>query len=637
MAGRSLIDRLLDEHRAEGSSKAGEEIAITIDQVLLQDATGAMAFLQFEAMELERVRPRVVVAYSDHQTLQSDSRHTDDHRFIESACARYGAWYARPGSGICHVVHLERFSRPGESILGSDSHTPHLGCVGMLALGAGGIDVAIAMGGGPYVLKRPSVTRVRLDGRLRPWSTAKDVIMELLRRLSVKGGIGRAFEYVGPGLESLSVPERATIANMGTELGLTLSVFPSDLVTRDYFRRLGRPGEWRPLAADVDARYEDELVVDLDSIEPLVAKPSQPDAIVPVGELAGTEIDQVMVGSCTNGSFHDLAAVARIVEGRRVHPRITFVVFPGSQGVLADLARGPHLAALISAGAIVSESSCGACPGYVHVPAEGTRSLRAFNRNFKGRSGLRDDQVYLSSPEVAAVSALTGTISDPRGSGLDAPAAELSSGLPDDPGLLVPPPDTGVRAELLKGPNIAEVPLGEAHSGSLEAVVSIKLGDKVSTDDITPAGAAAITFRTNVPKLAEFVFKRLDPGFVERARAAGRSIVVAGEAYGQGSSREHAAIAPMYLGVRAVLAKSFARIHQANLVNWGILPLRFADAADYEDVEEGDRLRLQGVESAQNTRSGRTYALEAELSEREQRIVLAGGLLAQTKSNAAAN
>lgn len=635
MAGRTLSDRLLDEHLVEGSRQPGAEVAIRIDQVLLQDATGAMAFLQFEAMGLDRLVPRLTVAYADHQTLQSDGRHTDDHRFIESASARYGAWFARPGAGICHVVHLERFSRPGESLLGSDSHTPHMGSVGMLAIGAGGIDVAIAMGGGPYILTRPPVTRVWLEGALPAWSTAKDAGLELLRRLSVKGGIGKAFEYAGPGLERLSVPERATLANLGTELGLTFSVFPSDLVTRDHFRRLGRPEEWRPLQPDEDAAYADEIRLDLTRVEPVVSAPSQPDRVVGISEVAGTAVQQVVVGSCTNGSYEDLAAVARIVAGRHVKGDVSAVVFPGSQAVLAQLAAGPHLAELINAGVVISEPTCGACPGYVHVPAEGTVSLRSFNRNFKGRSGLLDDRVYLCSPEVAAVSMLTGAITDPRRSGIGAAPPEQAGACPPDPGLLKPPPRAGERVELVRGSNMAGVPVGEPFGKTLEAVVAIKLGDKISTDDITPAGAEAITFRTNVPKLAEFVFRRLDPGFAARAKEAGRSIVVAGEAYGQGSSREHAAMAPMQLGVRAVLARSFARIHQANLVNWGILPLRFADPADYDDVEAGDRLLVHGLERVHNRRSGRTYAVAADLSERERRTVLAGGVLAQTKSLAA--
>ncbi|TAK24150.1 MAG: aconitate hydratase [Chloroflexota bacterium] len=641
VAARSLVARLIDDHLVEGGSAPGDEIAITVDQILHQDATGAMSFLQFEAMGLDRVRPRIVVQYADHQSLQNDSRHADDHKFLESACRKFGAYYAKPGVGICHIVHLEQFSRPGESILGSDSHTPHLGAVAMLALGAGGMDVAVSMGGGPYVLSRPAITRVELTGRLRPWSTAKDVILELLRRLTVKGGIGRAFEYAGSGVATLTVPERATIANMGTELGLTFSAFPSDEQTRDYFRRLGREDEWRPLAAEGDATYDDNLTIDLDAIEPLVAKPGQPDSVVPIGEVAGTAIQQVIVGSCTNGSYHDIAAVARIVAGKTVHPTVSCAIFPGSMQTSVQLARGPHLSELLEAGVVVSTPTCGACPGYVHVPSAGTVSLRTFNRNFNGRSGLPGDRVYLASPEIAAVAALHGAIVDPRALGIPAPVVELPERIERDRTMIVPPDPDGGATELWKGPSFAPVPLGEPFGERLDATVTIKLGDKISTDDITPAGAEAITFRTNGPKLAEYVFRRRDPDFVARAKAAGVSVIVGGEAYGQGSSREHAAIAPMHLGVRAVLVKSLARIHRANLVNWGILPLEFVDPTDYDRVEQGDRLVAdepgrQLAESSRvafvDQRTGDTIVGQTRLTDRERGIVLAGGLLAYTRS-----
>ncbi|HEV8635454.1 MAG TPA: aconitate hydratase [Chloroflexota bacterium] len=645
----NLTNQLIRSHLVEGGERPGDEVAIKIDQVLHQDATGAMSFLQFEAMGFDRVKPRVVVQYADHQTLQNDGRHTDDHRFLESACRKFGAYFAKPGVGICHVVHLEQFSRPGESLLGSDSHTPHMGAVAMLAFGAGGIDVAVAMGGGPYVLRRPAVVRVELTGQLRPWSTAKDAILELLRRLTVKGGIGKAFEYVGPGVATLTVPERATIANMGTELGLTCSLFPSDEQTRDYFRRLGREDEWSPHAADPAADYDESLALDLEQVEPLVAQPSQPDAVVPIGEVAGTEIQQVMIGSCTNGSYHDLVAVARVLRGQRVDPRVTCVVFPGSMQTAVQLARAGYMADLLAAGAVVSEPTCGACPGYVHVPATGTRSLRSFNRNFRGRSGLRDDAVYLASPEVCAASAIAGRIIDPRALGLPpgAHGVELPERIERDRAMIIPPdpdPPAGAPArsgpgeapyDLWKGPAFGVVPIGQPFGEALEAEVTIKLGDKISTDDITPAGAEAITFRTNVPRLAEYVFRRRDPDFVERAKAAGQSIIVGGEAYGQGSSREHAAIAPMYLGVRAVLVKSLARIHRANLINWGILPLEFADPADYDGIAPGDRLRLTGLAAetvrVTNRRTGRRFRAHAHLTDRERRTVLAGGVLAYTK------
>jgi aconitate hydratase len=659
----SLVGKLIDDHLVDGGDRPGDEIAIRIDQILHQDATGAMSFLQFEAMGLERVRPRVVVQYADHQTLQNDSRHSDDHRFLESACRKFGAYYAKPGVGICHVVHLEQFSRPGESLLGSDSHTPHMGAVAMLALGAGGIDVAVAMGGGPYVLPRPAVVQVELRGQLRPWTTAKDVILELLRRLTVKGGIGKAFDFTGPGVATLTVPERATIANMGTELGLTCSTFPSDEQTRDYFRRLGRLDEWRPLAADEGAAYEDRLEVDLSALEPLVARPSQPDAVVPIGEVVGIPIEQVMIGSCTNSSFHDIAAVAKVVRGRRVDPRVTCVLFPGSMQTAIEIARKGYLADLMAAGIVVSEPTCGACPGYVHVPATGVRSIRSFNRNFRGRSGLREDEVFLASPEVAAASALTGCITDPRTLGIEPPGVELPERIERDRTMIVEPPPWpsssdraplesnrvlveepgpgGEPVELLKGPNFGVVPLGKPFGAVLEAEVTIKLSDKISTDDISPAGAEAITFRTNVPKLAEYVFRRRDPDFVARALAAGESIVVGGDAYGQGSSREHAAITPMYLGVRAVIVKSMARIHRANLINWGVLPLEFVDPADYDRIEQGDRLRVDDpagqlargeVVEVRNLREGGTFRARTHLTERERTIALAGGVLAHTKA-----
>jgi aconitate hydratase len=640
MMGQSLIAKLIDAHLVEGGVHPGDEIALRMDQVLLQDATGAMAFLCFEAMGLDRVKPRIVVQYADHQTLQNDGRHSDDHRFLESACRSFGAYYGKPGVGICHVVHLEQFSVPGESALGSDSHTPHLGAVAMVAIGAGGIDVAVGMGGGAYVLPRPAVVRVQLTGELRPWSTAKDVILELLRRFTVKGGIGKAYEYVGPGVTTLTVPQRATIANMGTELGLTFSVFPSDDQTRNYFRRLGRLDDWRPLAAEANACYDEAIELDLSSVEPLVARPSQPDAVVPIGKVAGTPIEQVIVGSCTNGSYHDLAAVATLLKSQKVHERVTCVVFPGTFESAVELSRRGHITDLLEAGVLVSESTCGACPGYVHVPAQGTRSLRTFNRNFRGRSGLREDQVYLCSPEVAAVSAVAGQITDPRTLGLAPPGVELPEQMPARRMLIVAPPPDGARQPLLKGPNMAPVPLGRPFGSRLEAQIVIRLGDKISTDDITPAGAEAITFRTNVPQLAEYVFRRVDPDFVRRAKAVGESVIVAGEAYGQGSSREHAAIAPMYLGVRAVVAKSLARIHRANLINWGIAPFQLANPGDYDVLAAGqwlvidnfaEQLARGGPVIARVRESDAPIALRAGLTRREREILLAGGVLAHTK------
>jgi aconitate hydratase len=636
--GRSLTARLVESHLVAGKPVAGEEIGLRVDQVLLTDTNGTMAFLQFEAMGFPRVAPGRVVAYVDHNVYQVDSRNSDDHRYLQTAARRYGAVFSKPGNGICHQVHMETFAVPGQTLLGTDSHTPLCGAAGMLAIGAGGLDVAAAMGGGPYFLTMPAVVRVWLTGTLGPWVTAKDVILELLRRLTVRGGSGKVFEYAGPGLAGLGIAERMTLANMGAELTLTTSVFPSDEVTRRYFARLGREADWRPLAADEDADYDDEIALDLSTVEPLVALPGSPDRVVPVAEVAGTPVEQVMVGSCTNGSWHDMASVAAVLRGRRVHPSVSFVLFPGSHRVLETMAREGLLADLLGAGALVSEPSCGACAGIGHVPAAGTRSLRAFNRNFPGRSGVKDDQVYLCSSVTAAASALGGAITDPRTLGEPPAVREPERFAAADVGFVWP----DGQGEVVRGPNIRPVPLGEPPAEVLEAPVLLRLGDKVSTDDISPAGAAVLVFRSNVPAIAEHTFKYVDPEFAARARAAGRGIIVAGELYGQGSSREVAAIAPMYLGVRAVLARSFARIHRANLINWGVVPLVFDDPAVWATLERDDRLRLAPLRSAlaagarvpvTHLRTGRTFTASCPLTPRERDILLAGGLLAYTRAS----
>ncbi len=637
----SLTRKLIERHLAAGKPVAGEEVGVTVDQVLLTDTNGTMAFLQFEAMGFPRVIPGRAVAYIDHNVYQVDSRNSDDHRYLQTAARRYGAVFSKPGNGICHQVHLESFSVPGQTLLGSDSHTTLCGAAGMLAIGAGGTDVAVAMGGGPYFFTMPAVVRVRLTGALRPWVTAKDVILELLRRLSVRGGAGRIFEYAGPGVATLSLPQRMTIANMGAELTLTTSVFPSDEVTRDYFARLGRAADWSAQAADDDAEYDEQIEIDLGALTPLVALPGSPDRVVPVEEAAGTSVEQVMVGSCTNGSWEDMQAVTRVLAGRRVHPSVTFVLFPGSHRILETMAREGLLTDLIAAGAIVSEPSCGSCAGIGHVPAAGARSLRAFNRNFPGRSGVKGDEVYLCSSVVAAASALSGVITDPRTLGPQPPARVPDAFAASTVGLVMP--DGG--GEVVRGPNIKPMPLGEPVPASLEAPVLLKLGDKVSTDDISPSGAAVLVFRSNVPAIAEHTFKYVDAEFVARARAAGRGIVVGGEIYGQGSSREVAAMAPMFLGVRAVIVKSFARIHRANLINWGIAPLTFDDPAAYDGLERGDRLRLDGLRAAlaggtrltvTNTRTGSTFTVSCVLTPREREILLAGGVLAHTRARAGA-
>src|SRR5438477_4916871 len=572
---QSLTHKLITSHLVAGKPVAGQEIAISVDQVLLTDTNGTMSWLQFEAMGFPRAVPARIVSYADHNVYQVDSRNSDDHRYMQAVSRKYGAVFSKPGNGICHQVHLESFSIPGQTLLGTDSHTPLCGAAGMLAIGAGGLDVAVALGGGPYFFQMPQVVRIHLTGALQPWVTAKDVILELLRRLTVRGGMGKIFEYGGPGLRSLMAAQRMTIANMGAELGLTTSVFPSDDVTRSFLTRLGRGDDWRPAAPDDDATYDDEIELDLSALTPLVALPGSPDRVVPVEEVAGTQVEQVMVGSCTNGSWYDMASVTDVIRGRRVHPSVSFVLFPGSHKILETMAREGLLTDLLAAGATVSESTCGSCAGIGHVPAAGVKSLRAFNRNFPGRSGVKGDEVYLCSSVVAAASALTGVITDPRTLGAQAPA-RLPARFADSVAGFVAPDGQG---EVVRGPNIKTVPLGEPVRETLEGPVLLKLGDKVSTDDISPAGAAVLVFRSNVPAIAEHTFKYVDAEFVARAKAAGRGIIVAGETYGQGSSREVAAIAPMFLGVRAVLAKSFARLHRANLINWGIVPLVFDDPA----------------------------------------------------------
>ena len=642
----NLTQKLVSAHLVSGKLLAGEEIGLRVDQCLLTDTNGSMAWLQFETMAVPRVKPPRVVTYIDHNVYQTDSRNTDDHRYLQTVARRYGSWFSKPGNGICHQVHFETFSVPGQFVLGTDSHTPLCGSTGMLAIGAGGLDVAVAMGGGAYHFPMPKVVRVWLTGTLPPWVHAKDVILELLRRYSVRGGSGKIFEYGGPGAATLSLPQRATICNMGAELTLTTSVFPSDEATRSYFALLGREGEWQPLAADPDAEYDEQIELDLSALVPLVALPASPDKVVPVSEVEGTALEQVMVGSCTNSSWEDMWAVARTIRGERVSGAVSFVVFPGSSRILEIMSREGLLTDLLAAGATVSEPTCGSCAGIGHVPAAGGKSLRAFNRNFSGRSGVKDDQIYLCSPLTAAASALTGVITDPRTRGA-APARYYPASLTaSDAGLLPPAPaDEAAATVVLKGPNIKPVPRGRPVDAALRATVLLKLGDKVSTDDISPSGTAALVFRSNVPAIAEFTFKNVDAHFVARARAAGSSVVVGGEIYGQGSSREAAVLAPLHLGVRAVLAKSFARIHRANLINWGLVPLEFDEPADYGDIERDDMLRFDDLRGAleagrriavTDERTGRTFQTRCVLTPRERDILLAGGLLAQTAAQSGA-
>ena len=637
--GRNLTEKIIAAHLISGSMVPGEEAALRIDQTLTQDATGTMAYLEFEAIGVDRVRTERSVAYVDHNTLQSGFENADDHRYLQTVAKKHGVWFSRPGNGICHQVHLERFGIPGKTLIGSDSHTPTAGGLGMLAFGAGGLDVAVAMGGGAYYITMPRVVRVELRGRLRPFVTAKDLSLEILRILSVKGGVGRVIEWGGEGVKSLSVPERATVTNMGAELGATSSIFPSDERTREFLRAQGREADFVPLAPDPDAAYERVIEIDLDALEPLIACPHMPDKVVPVSSLKGVKVDQVCIGSCTNSSLYDMRKAAAMLRGRTVAPSVSMSVSPGSRQVLTMLADSGDLSDILASGARLLECACGPCIGMGFSPNSGGVSLRTFNRNFEGRSGTRDAKVYLVSPETAVASALTGEITDPRSLGI----APLDVSLPDsfridDRGVLPPAsPEEAAGVEVLRGPNIKPVPVGRPVGDCIEAELTLKLGDNVTTDHIMPAGAKILPFRSNVPKISEFCFEVVDPDFPARARAAGESILVGGVNYGQGSSREHAALAPLYLGVRAVIAKSFARIHAANLINAGILPLCFADPADYDRLRRGDRLRLSdilaGMERGSITleANGERIPLVCYFSERQRAILRAGGLLNYTR------
>jgi predicted aconitate hydratase len=643
--GKNLTRKILEAHLADGRMVAGEEIGIKVDEILVQDITGTAAMQHFEAMQLHRVRCKVACVYGDHNVLQVSEENTEDHQYLSTAARKYGIWWAKPGSGIGHQIHQEHFACPGDTALGADSHTVHLGGLGLYAMGAGGLDVAVAMGGGPYYFEMPAVVRVYLTGALRPWSTAKDVILEMLRRKTSKGGFGRVFEYVGPGVETLNVQQRITICNMGAEMGATTSIFASDPVTRDYLRRIGREKDWREIGPDHDADFDESMSLDLGAIEPLVAMPSNPDKVVPIAQAEGVKVDQVMVGSCTNGSYTDLKAVAQILKGRRVHPDVTFFIHPSSRLDLEALSREGLLTELIASGVNVEAATCGACIGVGHVPAKGMKSLRAINRNFKGRTGQKDDEVYLSSSEVAAASAVAGAITDPRKLGIPAPAQEVPAQLDLANPSLVPPAPEEVASGLavIKGDNITGIPLKGRLAETLRGEVLIKLGDNISTDHIMPAGSQILRFRSNIPKLAEYVFNRVDPEFPARAKVKGGGFIVGGSNYGQGSSREHAAIAPMYLGVVGVIAKDFARIHLANLINWGIVPMTFADPADHDRVRQEDVLEVSdirrqvdsGADSlvVKNVTQGTTFKANLTLTRRERDYLLEGGKLAYTKAH----
>lgn len=637
--GMNLTQKIIKEHLISGDMTAGSEISIRIDQTLTQDSTGTMAYLQFEAIGIPRVKTKKSVAYIDHNTLQAGFENADDHKYIQTVTSKHGVYFSRPGNGICHQVQLERFGVPGLTLLGSDSHTPTGGGIGMLAIGAGGLDVAVAMGGGPYYMMMPKVCRITLKGKLKPWVTAKDVILEVLRRLTVKGGVGKVMEYAGEGVAALSVPERATITNMGAELGATTSIFPSDEVTRKFLKAQGREKDWKELSADADAVYDEEVEIDLGSLVPLAAKPHSPDNVSPVSEIGPIKIDQVAIGSCTNSSYVDMMKVARILKGKTVHPNVSLVIAPGSKQVLTMLARNGALADMVAAGARILESACGPCIGMGQAPSTNAVSLRTFNRNFEGRSGTVSAKVYLVSPETAAASALTGVLTDPRSLG-EAPVIEMPESFLINDNMVLDPAPTESDVEVVRGPNIKPFPINKEMPENIEGKALIKVGDNITTDHIMPSNAKLLPYRSNIPYLAEYCLTPCDPDFPKRAKENGGGFIIGGSNYGQGSSREHAALAPLQLGVKGVVAKSFARIHRANLINSGILPMTFVNEEDYDKINEGDILVLENVREQiksgdelllKNKTANISIRVKVALSERQKDIMLAGGLLNYTR------
>ena len=638
--GKTIAQKIIAAHLVTGDMTVGSEIALKIDQTLTQDATGTMAYLEFETMGIPKVKTELSVAYVDHNTLQCGYENADDHRYLQTVAAKHGVYFSRPGNGICHQVHLERFGKPGKTLIGSDSHTPTGGGLGMLSFGAGGMDVAVAMGGGAYYINMPKMFKVNLTGKLNPYVTAKDVSLELLRILSVKGGVGTIIEWGGPGIATLSVPERATITNMGTELGATTSIFPSDEVTRAFLAAQDREEDYIPLASDPDAEYDKIIDIDLSSLKPMIACPHSPDNVVTVESLKDVKVDQVCIGSCTNSSLFDMLKVAAMLKGKTIAPGVSLSLSPGSRQVLTMMANCGALTDILASGARVLECACGPCIGMGFSPSSGGVSLRTFNRNFTGRSGTKDGQVYLVSPETAVASALTGYITDPTTLG-EAVEVTMPEKFTINDSAVLPPlsEDEAATAEVLRGPNIKEFPKGAPFVDTLAAPMVLKVGDNITTDHIMPAGAKILPYRSNIPYMSRFCFEVCDPSFSGRAKAAGNSIVVGGSNYGQGSSREHAALVPMYLGVRCVIAKSFARIHIANLINAGILPLTFENPADYDDLEQDNTLRLTGIKAGMvsgritvtDTTSGKVFTALCDLTQRQQAILLAGGLLNYTK------
>ncbi len=640
--GLSLTNKILKAHLAKGELKPGEEIAIKIDRTLTQDATGTMAYLQFEAIGVPSVRTDLSVSFIDHNTLQTGFENADDHKFLQTVAAKYGIYYSKAGNGICHQVNLERFGVPGKTLLGSDSHTPTAGGVGMIAIGAGGLDVAVAMGGGAFYMTAPKVVLVKLSGKLSDWVSAKDVILELLRRLTVKGGAYKIFEYGGEGVKTLTVPERAVITNMGAELGATTSIFPSDEKTLEFLKAEGRIDDYAPLGADEGAAYDEVIEIDLSSLEPLTAKPHMPDQVAKVSELKDIKVDQVAIGSCTNSSYVDLMTVASVLKGKKVHPDVSLVISPGSKQVYEMIAKNGALAGLIASGARILESTCGPCIGMGQAPRSGAVSLRTFNRNFEGRSGTKDAKIYLVSVQTAAASALTGYITDPRTMG-KAPDIKMPEKFDIDDSMILPPSTNPDEVEVYRGPNIKPLPVQQKLPESLTGKVLLKVGDNITTDHIMPAGSKILPLRSNIPAISKYVFEPVDAAFSERALKEKGGFVIGGENYGQGSSREHAALAPMYLGVKAVIAKSFARIHFANLINFGILPLIFENPSDYDKMGQGDELYAPNilkelgehkpVTFINKTKNNEEYKFKYNLTDRQVKIIKEGGLLNETKNS----
>lgn len=637
--GDNLVTKILKSHLVEGELKIGEPIGIRIDQTLTQDSTGTMAYLQLEAMGIDRVKTKRSVAFIDHNMLQQGFENADDHKFIQTVASKYGVHFSKPGNGICHQVFLERFSTPGETLTGSDSHTPTAGGVGMLAMGAGGLDVALAMGGGAYYINTPKVCKINLVGKLKPMVAAKDIILEVLRKLTVKGGVNRVFEYAGVGVKTLSVPQRATITNMGAELGATTSIFPSDERTLEFFKAQGREEDWIEFMPDLDAVYDEEVTVNLDNLKPLAAKPHSPDNVEEISSIGKISVDQVAIGSCTNSSYEDLMKVSKILKGKKVHPDVSLVIAPGSRQVMEMMARNGALADVISSGARVLENSCGPCIGMGQAPGTNGVSLRTFNRNFYGRSGTLSANVYLVSPETAAVSAIAGVLTDPTEINIDITVEMPKEFLIDDSMILSPAP-VGTKVEVLRGPNIKPFPVNDKLGEVVEGKVLIKVEDNITTDHIMPSNSKLLPFRSNIPYLADFCFNTVDSDFPKRAKENNGGVIIAGNNYGQGSSREHAALAPLHLGIKAVIAKSFARIHKANLINNGIIPLEFENETNYDALDNLDKLVMENIQSAldngivkvKNVTKATEFNVLVQLTEKEIAVIRAGGRLNYVKS-----